>query len=68
MRLRDFASVIEFLSDQEIDKMQDSIDERRQARARLLEATPRGGTEARAGQRALRGCNYTPPFSVERGA
>src|SRR3990170_6926745 len=32
MRLRDFASIVEFLSDQAIDKMQDSIDERREAR------------------------------------
>jgi hypothetical protein len=40
MRLRDFASIVDFVSDQEIEDMQDSIDERRQARARLLEAAP----------------------------
>ena len=68
MRLRDFTSIVDFVSDQELEDMQDSIDERRQARMRLLEAAPRGGTEARAGQLALRGCDYTPPFSVETGS
>jgi uncharacterized protein YjbJ (UPF0337 family) len=32
-RLRDFASIVAFLSDREIDEMQAAIDERRQARA-----------------------------------
>ena len=38
MRLRDFASIGDFLSDREIDELQVAIDKRREARARLGDA------------------------------
>jgi hypothetical protein len=38
VRLRDFASIVAFLSDQEIDAMQVAVDKRREARACLADA------------------------------
>jgi hypothetical protein len=45
-RLRDFASLAVVLSDQEIDELQDSIDRRREARARCADdGTTNAATE-----------------------
>jgi len=48
-KLRDFASIVAFLSDREIDELQAAIDARREARA--PEARPTGGA----------GCNDPGP-------
>ena len=37
LRLRDFASIVAFLSEREIEELQVAIDERRQARAHLAD-------------------------------
>jgi hypothetical protein len=42
VRLRDFASIADILSDREIDELQVAIDKRREARARLGDAETAG--------------------------